>query len=235
MRLPAPLLLPAACLLALTACTGAPAPQPTQPAGAGGTSAAAAPISGAPGASPQTPVAGNASPAPSTRPPAGAVTAAALPTGSDLGGWSEGATGTGGGTEQLSVCQQNRWESTGATGIVHRSYTRAADSASAVALSFDSAELATQAYQTTQRWFADCSATLQGRGGQAKQVTPARQVPLLGDAKGELTEWSWAQNGHEAQALVLHGNRLAVVAVRAPQPAGKLERTLPATARRLSS
>ena len=233
MRIPALLIVP--CLLAVAACSSGPGAggqpsQPIAPTDAGGISQAPT-APGTPGAV-QTPVSGNASPAPTTRPPAGAVTAAALPTGADLGGWSEGRTDIGGGTEQLSVCQQNRWESTGATGIVRRSYSRGADSAAAVAMSFDTPELADQAYQSTQRWFADCTATLQARGGQARQQNQARPVPVPG-GKAELTEWGWAGNEHEAQALIQIGNRVEVLAMRAPQPFDPLERAVPTAAEKL--
>lgn len=242
MRMPALLIVPC-CLLVFAGCSGGPGgatgqpSQPTQqsrpaaPSDAGGISQAPT-ASGSPGAL-QTPVSGNASPAATTRPPAGAVTAAALPTGAELGGWSEGATGTGGGTEQLSVCQQNRWESTGATGIVRRSYSKGADQAAAVALSFDSPELADQAYQTTQRWFADCTATLQARGGQATQQNPAQPVPVPG-GKAEATAWGWSGNQHEAQGLIQIGNRVEVLVIRAPQPFDPLQRALPNAARRLA-
>lgn len=230
MRIPALLIVP--CLLAVAGCTGGPGDQSSQaPRPSAGEISQAPADSASPGAV-QTPVAGNASPAPSTRPPTGAVTAAALPTGAELTGWREGATGTGGGTDQLSACQRNRWESTGATGIVHRSYTRGADTAAAVALSFDTAELAEQAYQTTRSWFADCTAPLSARGGQARQVTPARPAEVAG-GQAEVTEWAWAGDQREAQGLVRLGNRVEVLAIRAPQPLGELERTLPAAARRL--
>ncbi|OYO22167.1 hypothetical protein CGZ93_09765 [Enemella dayhoffiae] len=221
---PALIALSAAVVLVLGGCTGSGPKAPDQPGGV-------------PTELPQPPHTELPAPAPTTQPPAGSVAMTALPGAAELPGWTEGQSATGGGKEQLSVCQQNRWESAGANSIVHRSFSRGGDRAVVLAMSFDTPALASQAYQTTQGWFAGCAAPLAARGDGANQTLRARPV-LVDNGRAEVTEWNWTSGGkqqNEAQGLTQVGNRIQVVALTGPQAAAGVEKLLPTAARKLAS
>lgn len=161
--------------------------------------------------------------APTTAPP-GSVTADDLPAADDLvwndrASWTVGATTEGGGTEQLFVCQQNSLESLGANAIQVRTYTLSgADPAVAIAMSFDSRELADQAYETVKTWNDDCLEVLDAQGrNDAKQTITALGVPIEG-GRGHVTEWAYPRgedNGEfESQGLYQIDDRIGLLAMR---------------------
>ncbi|WP_432560482.1 hypothetical protein [Granulicoccus sp. GXG6511] len=244
-----------AAVLALTACSGEPAAtEAPRPEAAPVDTSVLPPQSGAP--APDDP----------TTPPAGAVTADNLPVAEDLqwndtADWRTAETSVGGGTEQLSVCQQNSIESLGGNAVQVRTFTlspaggQADGEAVAVAMSFDSREFADQGYATAQEWLADCQRVL-----AAQERTDGRQVisPIevsVPSGRAQVTEWSYqapstgADSGEfESQGLVQQGDRVALVVMRTPGqdnnwdvepggPVGELHpmiRTLPAVADRLT-
>lgn len=137
----------------------------------------------------------------STAPPSGAVTEAALPTGAELawlefGDWTVADTHAGSGNAQLSKCQVNKFESTGANAIVVRTFT-APDGSQAVAaaMSFDSPELTDQAAQTLAGWVDSCEEML-GSGGmsQIKRTFTHEQVRVDGGS-AEASEIGWDDQG----------------------------------------
>ena len=207
---------------------------------------------------------GAPSPDAPTPPPGGAVTAANLPQAQDLQ-WSEETswqveeTFTGGGTEQLSVCQQNSIESLGVNAIQVRTFTLGEDGeAVAIAMSFDGPGAAEEGYALAEEWVGDCEQVL-----AAQQRTDGRQhfpaaavtLPALADGESQVTEWIYSppdSGGHyaefESQGLVRSGDRMAFVIMRVQgqdnswdlEPGGPVGdvhpmiRSLPAVADRLA-
>ncbi|MDO5681376.1 MAG: hypothetical protein Q4G46_00930 [Propionibacteriaceae bacterium] len=170
------------------------------------------------------------SPDPSTPAPSGAVTEANLPDAQDLhwndgASWRAAATTTGGGTEQLSVCQQNSMESLGANAILVRTFTFTGNGdAVAVAMSFDSRAGAEEAYAVAQEWMADCQGVLVAQkrtnGSQGIPPTPVA-LPQSTAGKAQVTEWGYrtastdpANLEFESQGLAQVNDRLALVFMR---------------------
>lgn len=208
-----------AAMLALAACSGTTSGADSTPR----PDAAPVDTSIAP---PQT---GEPSPDAPDTPYPGGVTAANLPADSDLVwtpdiGWKTVETTEGGGTEQRSVCQQNRMESLGARFIVVRTYALGGDPSTsggdgaAIAMSFETKELADQAYATAQGWITDCAATLeaQNRTNPRFAIQPMT-VPVPG-GRAQVSEWMYgtaADAGEfESQGLIQVGDRLELLVMR---------------------
>lgn len=205
-----------AAVLALSACSGEPGTSP-----APRTEAAPADTSVLP---PQT---AEPSPDASTTPPGGAVTPANLPEADDLEwnegtSWRAGATSVGGGSEQLSVCQQNSIESLGANAIHVRRFSMTGDGeAVSIAMSFENEELAGQAYATAQDWFAACEPVLvaqQRTDGRQGIPETAVEVP---DGRAQVTEWGYRSATtdpdsleFESQGLVQLSDRVSLTVMR---------------------
>lgn len=140
------------------------------------------------------------SPDPTTAPPAGALTEAQLPTGAELawqqpGDWTAGDTHAGSGGEQLSMCQVNKFESTGATAIQVRTFTRPEGKAVAAAMSFDSPELAEQARATLAGWVDSCPEMLTARGMQNIKPTFTHHTVPVDGGTAEASELGWSDGG----------------------------------------
>lgn len=158
-----------------------------------------------------------------TTPPAGAVTAADLPSEQDLvwspqARWIAGTTTSGGGTEQLSVCQQNRLESLGANSLQTRAFTlTSGGTATAIAMSYDSTAVADQAYATVQEWVDDCTEVLQAQGRRdGRKTVPVTTISLEG-GRAQMSEWAYAAGNAgqvESQGLFQVGERVGVLVMR---------------------
>lgn len=204
--------------IALSACAGEPDTSPTP-------RPAATPVD----TSLLPPPSVQPSPDARTTPPSGSVTADNLPEAASLE-WNEASTWraletrAGGGTEQLSVCQQTRLESLGANAIQVRTYSLSGDGGDgvAIAMSFDDRALADQAYGTVQDWVADCRQVLQAQertdGSQGIAPTP---VDVPGEGRAQVTEWAYrspsTEPGNlefESQGLVQTGDRLGLLIMR---------------------
>lgn len=207
-----------AAVIALSACSGEPTTSPTPRPAASPVDTSILP--------PQT-----AQPTPDARttPPSGAVTADNLPDAASLewneaSSWREVSTSSGGGREQLSVCQQNSMESLGANAIQVRTYSLSGDGgdAVAVAMSFDTAELAEQAYSTVQGWVADCTQVLQAQERtNASQGIPPTPVDITGEGQAQMTEWAYRSPStdpdnleFESQGIVQADDRLGLLIMR---------------------
>ncbi|WP_425309551.1 hypothetical protein AADG42_12560 [Ammonicoccus fulvus] len=217
-----PALLPGLALaaaLGLAACSGAASgPDSTTSPGVAPVDTSIAP--------PQT---GEASPDAPDAPYPGGVTEADLPADSELVwtpeiGWRTVETSEGGGTQQLSVCQQNRMESLGAKFIMVRTYALAGDpntsgaDAAAIAMSFESKELADQAYATAQGWITECAATLEAQDRtEPRFAIEPMDVPVAG-GRAQVSEWMYgtaADEGEfESQGLIQVGDRLELLVMR---------------------
>lgn len=208
-----------AAVLALSACSGATSgSDPGERPGVAPVDTSIAP--------PQT---GEASPDAPDAPYPGAVTEADLPADTDLVwtseiGWKTVETSEGGGTEQRSVCQQNRMESLGAKFLLTRTYALGGDpntsggDAAAIAMSFETEELADQAYATAQGWITECAATLeaQNRTNPKLWIDP-REVTVPG-GRAQMSEWSYGIGGDEgefeSQGLIQVGDRVELLVMR---------------------
>lgn len=152
---------------------------------------------------------------PTTAPPAGALTEAQLPTGAELawhefGDWTAGDTHAGSGNEQLSMCQVNKFESTGANAIQVRTFTRPEGKAVAAAMSFDTPELAEQARTTLAGWVDKCPQMLEARELDSVKPTFHQAVPV-GDGRAEASEIGWSDNGtgtFESVGITTTGSRV---------------------------
>lgn len=158
---------------------------------------------------------------PTTAPPSGALTEAQLPTGAELawhefGDWTAGDTHTGSGNEQLSMCQVNKFESTGANAIQVRTFTRAEGKAVAAAMSFDTPELAEQARNTLAGWVDSCPEMLGERGMSGVKPTFSHQAVEVANGKAEASELGWNDNGagtFESIGITGTGSRVEWVAM----------------------
>lgn len=163
--------------------------------------------------------------APDAPSPAAAVTEADLPAAEDLqwndeAQWTAGDTASGGGTEAVSVCQQNQLPTLGANTVWVRSFdlSEGDGSGAAVAMSFDTTALADQAYATIQDWTANCTETLQRQGhSDGRQAIPATPITVP-DGRAEFTEWSYptaADDGvFESQGLYQTDDRVGLLVMR---------------------
>ncbi len=177
-------------------------------------------------APPQT---GEASPDAPDTPYPGGVTEADLPSDSELLwtpeiGWKTVETSEGGGTQQHSVCQQNRMESLGARFIMVRTYAlgdaprgSGAD-ATAIAMSFESKELADQAYATAQGWITDCAATLEAQNRIDPRFAIEPMDVAVPGGRAQVSEWMYATAADagefESQGLIQVGDRLELLVMR---------------------
>ena len=202
----------ATAVLCLSACTTAPESRPE-----------AAPVD----TSIMPPQTALPSPDATTASPIGSVTAANLPAASDLQ-WNEAATwkvdqtSTGGGGEQVLACQQNSIESLGASAIAVRTFTLSdSGEGAAIAMSFDSHELADQAYATAGEWLIDCQQVLIAQG----RTDGSRGIPLtavdLPQGRAQMTEWSYRTDTtdpnnlqFESEGLIQVVDRVAMVMMR---------------------
>lgn len=168
---------------------------------------------------------GMPSPDAATAPPPGSVTEADLPAADDLQWtettrWRTGDTTAGGGDDQVSACQQTRLESLGGNAIVVRTFALGDDAGqgASVAMSFDSRELADQAYDIAQGWLGDCEAVLtaQNRTG-GRQTVSATPVPLQ-EGRAVVTEWAYStapdSGEFESQGLIQLEDRLNLTVMR---------------------
>ncbi|MDO5499595.1 MAG: hypothetical protein Q4F67_07945 [Propionibacteriaceae bacterium] len=156
----------------------------------------------------------------------GSVSAANLPEADDLQWndaveWETGETTTGTGAGQLSVCQQTPLDSLGANSIQVRTFemTGGDGQAAAVAMSFDTAEVADQAAETLEEWVADCTLVLEGQNRtDGNQVVAPTVVFVPHGARGQVSEWAYTTpedvGEFESQGVVVIGNRVALLVMR---------------------